>query len=106
MRPQQPLAAATTGHNSADMKEGVMSESRQPGDTAPDATAVLDELGLPAVTLDASAKILSANSAWRAAGLPGVGQEYPASDSLVHASVRDVCEGRAERRELEVEHAG
>ena len=83
-----------------------MSESRQPGDTAPDVEAVLDALELPVVTLDASARILSANSAWRAAGLPSIGQVYPASDSVVHASVRDVCEGRAERRELDVKDAG
>jgi two-component system, cell cycle sensor histidine kinase and response regulator CckA len=82
------------------MKEGVMSESRQPNDTAPDVEATLDALGLPVVTLDAGTKILSANSAWRAAGLAHVGQLYPTSDSLAQASVRDVCEGRAERREI------
>jgi two-component system cell cycle sensor histidine kinase/response regulator CckA len=56
--------------------------------------------------LDASTKILSANSAWRAAGLARVGELYPASDSLLHASVRDVCEGRAERCEIEAKQAG
>ena len=79
-----------------------MSESRQPDDSAPDVEATLDALGFPVVTLDASTKILRANAAWRAAGLARVGDPYPVSDSLVHACVREVCEGRSERSEIEL----
>jgi|GEM_PF-3867878 len=45
-----------------------MSDSWQPDDTAPDVEATLDALGLLVVKLDAHTKILSANSARRAAG--------------------------------------
>jgi CheY-like chemotaxis protein/nitrogen-specific signal transduction histidine kinase len=65
----------------------------------------LDALGLPVVTLDAHTRILSANTAWRAVGSADIGDLYATSDGLGHESVRDVCEGRADLREIEVNAA-
>jgi two-component system, cell cycle sensor histidine kinase and response regulator CckA len=87
------------------MKEGVMSESGEPDCTAPDLEAVLDVLGLPAVMLDARARIVRANAAWRAAGWGAPGDVYPGSDSGALEHVRQVCEGGAERAEALVEES-
>jgi two-component system, cell cycle sensor histidine kinase and response regulator CckA len=73
------------------MKEGGVSESRQPD--------LLDGVGLPIVVLDAHCCIVRANAAWRAAGAAAVGDVYAASDS---GAARDVCEGRADNCEMEV----
>lgn len=87
-----------------------MSESRQAGlapgpAPAPDTAIVLDALGVPVVTLDARTRIVSVNAAWRAVnpGLPG--DAYASSDDAARECVRAVCEGRAERRELDVSPA-